>query len=628
MDKFIKSFLPIFLMAFGILTAKADVSFTITTEDASHIKVYYEVWDSPSQSLIPEYFEPEGNVFSIKVADDTRIKVAGVNPWSITSIKLDNGNDVEGIYITNNVWSLTADNTLNKKNLNVEVVNEDLNRTNSFTFNVDDAAAIEAYLGMGNRPNSYKLEFKDGENTIKYNPATEGKMSVFSKDYDTPLYSVTVDNTSIHPDEYGWYIFSLTDGCSVDVVSVVPEGDATISFTYSEGGAGCIEKVLVDGEPVEMSDEIIVADGSVITLFKSENFDIHSWRIGNAEAKEWSGVSNEFSVAGDTEIYFEATARKFFDYTVIVNDASLLSLYRQDDDYKNIKIDLVSGENKLRIPEANPQIFWVAEAGNIIESVYVTLEGGEAELYTQASIPVEEGMLIEFSVRAINRDQTAVIWCDGIENNGGVVKTRFYENICELEDGYNVFNFDKAENPLIIDTHFISTNPQYNFFYLNGEKLTPIAPPYPSYKADFADLSVGKFFLASRPVDCQVSFEIAENVDVEVIRDVIVPVTDFSAPINCFEGTEFTIIPESPVIVSIDGDEIDPEEDGNYIIETNDNYTISIEKGIDVGVVDVTDEYDSGMIYNLFGMSLGKVDNINKLPAGFYIIGGKKVIVK
>lgn len=628
MLKFTKSLLALATIALGISSAEASVSLTITADDASHVKVYVNEWSSELQEDIPRYFEPEGNVFSVTVDDGYRIRVKGVNPWGIESITDDAGTPVDA-YKSAGEWSFSS-NYLDGKNLNVVTYNQDLERTKSFTLNIDDPDAVNVYLGVGQYPNTYQPDLNPGETVIKYNPDTEYRINISPKYWDETIYGVTLDGQPYDADSMGWYIFDLSDNCSVDVMVHAPARDVNLSFSYSDGSMGCIDKVLVNDEQVEMSEIITVPDGSRIEVFKNNGFNISYWRIGNGEFMLWSGESNVFTVMGDTELYFMAVPKKAVNFVVNVNNAECMSLFVVNDNGEGSPLDLVTGKNDLQLYDGNTYVFWTAAKGCIIDEVRVSSNGEDAELYTAANIVVEDGMVIDFSAREMARTCTAVVWCDGVKDAdmGAYIKNRYYEKICDLKEGYNVIQFDEAENPFDVTASFILSDAKFNIFYLDGVRLEPRYADMPSYSVTFSDLSVGKLFLAHRPVDCKITIEIGENVDVEVIRDIIVPVTDFSAPVECFEGTEFKIIPENPVIVSVDGDEIDPEEDGCYIIEANDSYTITVEKNPTVGITGINGESEDDIVYNLLGVSLGKVENINTLAPGIYIIGGKKILVR
>lgn len=628
----IKYFLALIAIAFGLSTVKA-VSFTLTVDDASHVSVYTEVWDSPSQAMIPDhYYEAENNVFKISLDEFKSVKIKGIYPWNVSSFTFDNGSPAEPAPYasTPNIWSLSVQSLLNNKNINITTVNEDLDRAKKMTLKVDDASAVYVTLGNGENLDSFKEKFmpelNNGENSLKFNPDSENKLYVAPKEWGETLYSVTINGEQVSSlSMYEQYFMELSDNCTVEILTKAPDRDVVVSFNYSEGSEGCIGKITVDGIETEYADKITVKDGSVIKLYESDAFQITNWCINWGSILDWTGSSNEVSIVGDTELYFVAVPRNEINFTVKIDNPEGLSLYNLSK-----VIDLSAGENNLKLYEGNSAVHWITAPGYILESLYLTRKNCQPELFTRQSLDIENGMVLDFSVREINRNNTAIIWCEGVEIGDFEcsVKNRFLEVISPLKDGYNVINFDEAENPLYIDSSYHNAEPAVNIFYLDSVAQQTVYPCFPIWEMNFSDMSVGKLFLTHRPSEYKITFDVDMPQEVKVTRDVIVPVVDFSNPIKCLDGTVFKIETTAEIEVTIGDMELDPEEDGSYLIEASDNYTIKIVTKVPTGVVTVGNENSKGIVYNISGVSLGRIDDLNTLPAGFYIVDGKKVLVE
>ncbi len=632
MIKQIKYCLALIMIAFGFSNVNA-VTFTLTVDDASHVSVYTEQWSSELQDMVPDhFFEAENNVFKITADQYASVKVKGIYPYNVSSFTFDDGSPVETYASKPNIWSLSVQSSFNNKNINVRTVNEDIGRTKNMTLKVDDASAVVVYLGNGATLGEFKEKFmpelNNGENSLKYNPDSENRMYIAPKEWGATLYSVTVNGEPVSSSSaYEQYFIELSDNCTVEILTKAPDRDVVVSFNYSEGSKGCIGKITVDGIETEYADKITVKDGSVIKLFESDAFQITNWCINWGSILDWTGSSNEVSVVGDTELYFVAVPRNEINFTVKIDNPEGLSLYNLSK-----VIDLSAGENNLKLYEGNSSVHWITAPGYILESLYLTRENSQPELFTRQSLDIENGMVLDFSVREINRNNTAIIWCEGVERGDFEcsVKNHFLEVISPLKDGYNVINFDEAENPLYIDSsyHDAEAEPAVNIFYLDGVAQQTVYPGFPSWEMNFSDKSVGKLFLTHRPSEYKITFDVDMPQEVQVTRDVIVPVVDFSNPIKCLDGTEFKIETKAEIEVTVDDMIWDPEEDGSYLIDASDNYTIKIVTKVPVGVVTVGNENTKGIVYNISGVSLGRIDDLNTLPAGLYIVDGKKVLVK
>ena len=97
-------------------------------------------------------------------------------------------------------------------------------------------------------------------------------------------------------------------------------------------------------------------------------------------------------------------------------------------------------------------------------------------------------------------------------------------------------------------------------------------------------------------------------------------------------GTQFEIVPDhvSQVIVEVNGVE-QTVEDGKYIVNVNADTDLVIKKGTPTGTSTIGEATALNDVYSLQGIRVlekASTNQINALPAGIYIVGGKKVVVK
>lgn len=141
----------------------------------------------------------------------------------------------------------------------VNVVNRKLSdvRTGSFTMDVDDPSKVSASLMQ-----TWKSvgQLVPGVNTVHFIPGVETALSLSAKNPGTPFYQVTKDGTEI-TGSYGNYEMTVAEGMNVVVKTDFPDISVPVKISYTEGGEGFINKV-------------VVADKEV-TNFNDPDFQVH-----------------------------------------------------------------------------------------------------------------------------------------------------------------------------------------------------------------------------------------------------------------------------------------------------------------------------------------------------------------
>ena len=85
------------------------------------------------------------------------------------------------------------------------------------------------------------------------------------------------------------------------------------------------------------------------------------------------------------------------------------------------------------------------------------------------------------------------------------------------------------------------------------------------------------------------------------------------------------------ITVARDNETLTPDEEGNYSFIADRPSTVAIEKDGSVGIDAVTGTTTLGNVYSLQGILIKKnatAADLDRLPAGIYIINGKKTILK
>jgi len=136
-----------------------------------------------------------------------------------------------------------------------------------------------------------------------------------------------------------------------------------------------------------------------------------------------------------------------------------------------------------------------------------------------------------------------------------------------------------------------------------------------------------KFFFNETPETYTVTVDADENLTVSATRDLISEVADCSS---------FTVLGTSNVSIAVSGadnedklvvkvnDQEVTAEDGKYSFTVSADTKVSVSKEAGVSNISV-DNNASSEVYNLQGIRVARnANNINNLPAGIYIMNGKK----
>jgi len=595
----------------GVVSANAaDVTFTLVIDnpDALLVEINYQeqtIVAGANEFTVPEY---------------TTVNVTVIPPYSFRQITDESGIQ-QNIY--GSTWYYTA-SPYNEGTYTIETYNLDESRTASCTVKVDNASKVNAILSGTNS----RVILENGINTVKYDPNTETTLELSAVNYNVPLYSVTVDGEKVNSQGSTFYI-TLSQDCYVDITADIPDIDVTVTFSYSEKGFGALSSVTVDGTAVSDFDGYTLAmkAGKSLGLVPNSLFNIQSLKI-NGNNVNWGNFTYTTTVMGDMTVEITAQPYGMVHGTVTVDDASNIKLYRGYS-YQNDMISLTNGENPIEVPENNTYISWVAADGCLINSVSVN---GTALSEGASGTYVREGDNIVFSTAKIVMDKQAVVWIDdpAAPDSYFSFQGKDYTSVT-LEPGYNLIEFYSGMTPFGL-SWYSSTAPIVGKIYVDGEQISPMYEGSTSYGLQLDNGSVAKVFLATEPEECTVTFNSAEGVNASVIRDLIVPVTDLNGSFTAFKGTEMTVTPADgeKITVTVNDTEVTAEQDGSYKVTVNDATTlIAIDKdSSDIDNIATDNNVRNADVYNLQGIKVGRASDATTLPAGIYIINGKKVMIK
>lgn len=513
-------------------------------------------------------------------------------------------------------------------------------RDGSCQIYVDDASKVKV---QRSGTYTYVDNLVSGEfTTVKYMTASETQLQIASTDYSTPLYQVKQDGNVVSP-QYGYYTVTLSEGSKIEIFANYPDEDVAVKFNYAnEESKAFITGVKVDGEEVTNyndADFTVKLGKKVEITGNATDYKVNSFKV-NGSSIYFSGSYN-FVVTGETTIDVDANKYAMINATLNIDNPDNVTVYKNYSYGNGTMVEgLKAGENAIELSEKGTTIGIKANSGCYITSVTsVVGEGDDAKPQTYTtdynncySITVTEGMVITVVSGAIERDKTAMIYVDDVTKAPyGHSLTRNDHTSIELASGYNKFEFYEGDIPAMISFYGSASVTTYK----NDELISPEYTGGSYYTlSDLADGDVVKVFLAGAPSTYNVTFDVTGNAaNATVTRDIITEVKDWSKGFSTLQGTEVSMTPAKGynMAVTVGEDALTADEEGNFTFTVDADTNVKVSISTTSGIKDIVtaNASSNGNIYNLQGVLVKKgsasVDAEN-LPAGIYIINGKKVV--
>lgn len=506
-------------------------------------------------------------------------------------------------------------------------------RTGTCTVNVDHPDRIRAMFS-----GTYAdITLNEGENTVKFDPVNENYIQITSRTSD-PIYKVEKDGTNITA-PYGSYTVELTEGCVVNITTEFPDEDYTVTFTYSEGAEGFWQRAQI--ADVDVPD----FDGQSLKVHAGKNLKLYAntgdYKLDYVSVNDvqetyfYSPLTK--TVSGDMLIHVEGHKYGTVKFTLNVDDPEHVNFYNSNYTSGTPLEGIVAGDNALEFSEANAKLN--LKAANASCSILSVTDADGNDLYynTYNGITVTEGMKIYVTTDAIDFDQQVILYIDDLS-----AADYYFSAALSLPD-YNRMDYNNLQsgyNTLAIsaDYHdvslgFAKSSQTPSYVYRNGETLAPEYEGSTTFTFSAADKDVVKVYLLGEPAKVAVTFTgDAEADDAVVLRDHITPIAAWPGSTETvFAGTQYAISGENVADVKLDSTPVAKGEDGIYVVTVPADATtaeIDITKADGIGSVSVETVLPDAEVYNLQGIRVGRAADLPTLPAGVYISGSRKVIVK
>lgn len=505
-------------------------------------------------------------------------------------------------------------------------------RTASFTLNIDDPAKVK--LREDKSKAYYTLA--EGVNTIPFIPGEGNTLTLQPQSYYDPIYKVEHNATRLNPNSNGEYVFAPTAGDVVDVQALMPNVSVPVHFTYSEGAESVISSVTIDYQPVEFNGtELNVQVGKEVCLRMNDGaFAIAKIEIDGVDQGQIYS-SFYFTPMAETNVYIEAHPYGNITAYITIDDADNVLVY-QGYAYENRLLTLQSGRNTLQLPERDAKVcVWHSEAGRVISITDGTNEYTPGQYST---IQLTDGMELNITTSPYQRDKHLVVWLDSRD-----VFSSFYfslgtydfrtEAAGSLTTGYNHLMIDpEIDNPATLNWYIPSA--QYNAVFVNDEQ---IAASYPGgtyyYLPRLEDGTVVKIYVASEATRHDTQFVVEEDLDISVTCDFTRPMSVGSEPVALLHGTHVRISAPEGTSVKVDrnGVAIAADDDGSFTFIAESPSQVNVSRDLGSSINEVNEWSGRVDVYNLQGVCIWRgMDRmqLSTLPAGIYIVAGRKVVVR
>jgi hypothetical protein len=543
--------------------------------------------------------------------------------------------------------------TSNDVDINVYVTTADEKYTNTFYLKIDNPELANIYTYDTNYNQHI---FADSStpagvfNAIKFDAATETQLYIYNAKNTSKGFYKLYKNEEDVTDSYNYGI-SFADGDYIEVKYDYPDVTCHVTFTYAdEASRGCILGATVDGENAEdfTEDGFSAKMGSsIVVKGNTEWYNVTEMSV-NGVARTWISFPYSFKILEDTEISLTAETYPVYSCTVTVDDPNNVKLYRGYTS-SGTQLAVEEGANVIEVSSNNTLISIAPKSGVTIESIKNA--DGE-ELYptstwsTTATFYITDGMELTVTTSKMERNNQFVLYFDdpSVPANGynfqrGCDRTYLNEDDPKgyITAGYHTYYFGDTvsdEESYTIGENVFSfacyddyyNNPDMpRNLYVNDEKIEPTYASSASWTLTLSDKDVVKLFFASNPEFSNVSFDVADGVDVSVVKDLIteastegfqaLPDTQVDLKFNTTDGYN----------VYLNGEQVEVNEDA-YSFNVSGDTVVKVELSSVNGVSSVSADSSLSSIYNLQGIKVGT--DRNYLPAGIYILNGKKIAIK
>lgn len=453
---------------------------------------------------------------------------------------------------------------------------------------------------------------------LKFISKIESPITIGAATYGTRLYQIILNGEKQTVTSYDQV--AIKDGDNLQILATFPNVNFNVTLKYADGAEGFITGVTVDNTAVkDFSNGFQAKAGATVTLTGNTSDYKYDEITINGKAISYFYGSTSFVIDSDTEVSVKAHKLGNFNVNVNCDDPSNILFYNGSDTKT-----LVAGDNVLSIPESNSSVTIRPNTGCVLTSV---LADG-VEKYSSSSgyayFNATSGMNIVIKSQKIVRDKKFSFYVNNWDYaKWGYSVTRADRSTITTATGYNVIPFYSGDVPMMFSAYGADSIAMYR----NGSLIDPSYPGATYYTiSSIEDQDVIKLFLNEKPVKYYVSVKSTVADEISVTKDVVCPVNNYNS-FSVLGPTQIDIVVEGNPSVLVNDEPLLPV-DGKYTFVADKNTSVSITElsAVQNISVETAKTYD---VYNLQGIRVARnVSNTDSLPAGIYIVNGKKVLVK
>lgn len=655
-----------FLLSLAALAAPAAADanvVTINIDDPQAVTVTKEHWDYDlGQNVAEDVFNPleEVNQYTYAEGIYETIYIRPKDGYKLVSV-MDNGSDV--LY-GNAYYSVYCNDYNNGKVYTVTTANLDQIRTATATVNIDDVSKVRISRGGSG---GEITNLVNGENKIKFDPNTESNFQIGSREYNNPIYMVKL-NDEVASETYGSWYLTLADGSKVDIQAAWPDESYLVKINVPAEFPDMLKEVrngstyeLIEGD---FAQGVMLKSGTNVsiqcntTTYAIDKFSING-EIQNGFSGSWTGRVRDRDITIDMEGHPYGT----FDVTLNVNDPAMVKVYKASYADPSNLIQVNAGDNTITYTEAQHASYYLCvqpDGGNIIKTFTVKHEGEEeAEEVDGTSLQVKAGDVITVEAGPKVRDrQITVIFDEGAVEIVSQMRVTFFNNSTYSnetvfqgapEAGANVIMYNQTELPLdfaltpvIPDPIPEGFIPEYPYIFINDLSEGQTSS-FRIYAESLTDGNIIRVF-KEMPTLATVNVSVADDTDAgnfEITCDGQ-PVEYWTEDglFTAFSGSTVAVKWNAPEVeegffmthtCSLDNEPLEADTDGVCsfkVAEATHNLVLAEQKNVGIDAVAADAVAADEAVYNLQGIRVATASELNRLPAGIYICGGKKTVVK
>lgn len=517
------------------------------------------------------------------------------------------------------------------KTFTISVRNLAETRTATMTVNV---------VGNGNqvdmrRADNSSVTLSTGENTVPFDPETEVPFTVAHNYFGMTLYKVEIENGGTVEPRGSSYQISPVNGSKLNIEVDYPDIDVPVNFTFTnEGTENVLSNIQSNNQNVSGVDgKYTVKLGTKLNVsFNTTDYDIASITLnGSPITLDYYGsYSTTLTETTPLDFVVDATAKKGSNITIVAENPEGLIVYKGYS-YNEDILTLSGTTTAVELPASVSGLTIKPVAGYRVSYIEVgsnTYSAGDL-------IPVSDGMELLCGAELIVRDKPLTVF---VENTTWQYRQlslcpEDYEMSVRYTDddlhlGYSTIMFCDGDVPMSVSGY---PSPHV---YLNDEKCESY---YGSYRINAAANDVLKIF-AAEPSKYAVTYDIDSEASVEVRHD-ITTVIDNPSSHNVFAGTEIHIRPalaialdaaaeaEETITVTANDAPVAKDTEGKYVITVNGDTAVKVapKKTDSIDEIKAAGVAADAPVYNLQGIQVGIASGLDRLPAGIYIVDGRKV---